>query len=329
MKKNVFTFLLILFTIVSNSQVGDFKIQEFYPIDRSHSYIGFSAKYMGYAMVRGRFEKFKGTFRYDENDISKTSFSFLIYTNSIDTDNNWRDKDLKSADWFYVEKYPNIKFTSTKIRPTDTGFEIIGNLTIKDISKEIIIKMNKASGILKDIRGDSQVIFTGETSSNRTEFGVEGKRWSAIKEGIAGVGNEIKIEISILGKQTNKSNYKGRYLNDESKPSWKLYKAISDKGLEAGLKLFDELKKDPNAKLNQYSLHNAGYLILKEGRTDLAVDVLRKNIEMFPSEKNLYDYYAEALAESGNLTEAKIYYQKSLDMDAENQNASEILRHLQ
>ncbi len=69
-------------------------------------------------------------------------------------------------------------------------------------------------------------------------------------------------------------------------------------------------------------------MILKEEKPDLAVVVLRKKIEMFPNEKNLYDYYAEALAEASNLSEAKIYYQKSLEMDTENQNASEILRHL-
>ncbi len=60
------------------------------------------------------------------------------------------------------------------------------------MSKEISIKMNKASGVLKDIRGESQVIFTGETSIDLTEYGVEGKKWSAIKEGIAGVSDESK-----------------------------------------------------------------------------------------------------------------------------------------
>ncbi len=87
MTKNVFTFLLVIFAISSDAQVSEFNIQEFCPINRSHSYIGFSAKYMGYAMVRARFEKFKRTFRYDENDMMKTSFSLLIDASSIDTDN--------------------------------------------------------------------------------------------------------------------------------------------------------------------------------------------------------------------------------------------------
>ena len=66
-----------------------------YPIERSHSFIGFSIKYMGFAKVRGRFESFNGSFRYDENDISKTSLSLHIDVKSIDTDLNFRDRDLR------------------------------------------------------------------------------------------------------------------------------------------------------------------------------------------------------------------------------------------
>lgn len=152
MYRIVIIILISLLSLASKAQSDNFKISEFYPIENSHSYVEFSVKYMGYAKVKGNFEKFSGTFKYDENDITKTSLSLSIVANSIDTDHNWRDKDLKSKGWFDVEKFPSLTFVSTKVIATDSGFDVVGNLTIKGITKEVIIKMNPASGVLKDTR---------------------------------------------------------------------------------------------------------------------------------------------------------------------------------
>jgi polyisoprenoid-binding protein YceI len=328
MSRKVLALLFAFVMLTIKAQENDFNVYEFYPIDKSHSYIGFSVKYMGFAMVRGRFETFNGTFKYNEKDIVKTSVSLSIDVNSIDTDNERRDTDLKSGNWFDVENFPQITFVSNGVRRIDSGFEIIGNLTIKSVTNEVVIKMNPASGVLKDVRGDSQVILSGETTINRTAFGVEGKRWSAVKEGITGVADEVRIEVSILGKQTNKRNFKNRYIQNETRPSGKLYKTISKDGLDAGFKLFEEMRNDTESKLNPFSLHNAGFMLLKEGKVKLALEVLKKNIETFPNENRLYNYYAEALAASGDLKQAKIYYQKALEINVNNQNALEILRHL-
>lgn len=313
--------------ITANAQDSIFNIHEFYPIENSHSYIEFSVKYMGFAMVKGRFQKFKGTFKYDENDISKTSVSLWIDVNSIDTDHDRRDKDLKSEDWFDAEKFPNITFVSKQIITTESGFELTGNLTIKTFTREVVIKMNQASGILKDIRGDSQVIFTGETTIDRTDFGVQGERWSAVKEGITGVADEIKIEVSILGKQINEGNFKNRVRN-ETRPQGRIYKAISQNGVQAGLHIYEEMMVDSESNLDSRTLNIAGIMLLKEGKINEAIEVFRRNVEEFSDEADLYNSLAEALAVSGNLEEAKINYQKTLEKDANNQNAREILRHL-
>ena len=319
--------LILLAVFISNAQNTDFNIHEFYPIENSHSYIEFSVKYMGYAKIKGNFEKFNGTFKYDENDISKTSVSLTILTNSIDTDNDWRDKDLKSKNWLDTENFSNLTFSSTSVLATDTGFDIIGNLTIKGITKEVVIKMNPASGILKDTRGDAQVILTGETTINRKDFGIEGKRWSAIKEGITGVANEIKIEVSILGKQIKLRNFKN-WVRNETRPQGKIYKVISSDGIEAGFQTFEEMRLDSDVKLNANTLNIVGHVLLKEDKIKEALEVFKKNIEVFSDESDVYGSYAEALAISGNLVDAKVYYQKALEKNADNQNAKEILRHL-
>ena len=321
------TFMAILLVNICHAQDGKFNIVEFYPIENAHSYIGFSIKYMGYAMVRGRFETYRGTFRYDPDNVSKTSVSVSVDVNSIDTDHDWRDKDLKSENWFDVENFPKMHFVSTKAVSTASGFDLIGNLTIKDITKEIVFKMNPASGILKDIRGDFQVILTGEISIDRTDFGVEGKRWSAIKEGITGVANEVRVEISILGKQMNLDNLKN-WVSDEKNPIGQIYKIISDQNLENGLKAFEGMKANPDIRLNVRTLDLVGQVLLKEERIAEAISIFKRNLETFPEESLVYDSYAHALAISGNLTDAKTFYQKALEKNPDNQNASEILRYL-
>ncbi|MDN5202649.1 YceI family protein [Fulvivirgaceae bacterium BMA10] len=330
MKRLITTAILVLFaTSICGAQESnsDFDISQIYPIENSHSYVGFSVKYMGYAMVKGRFQKFNGSVRYDEDDLEKTSVSISIPANSIDTDHDWRDKDLRSDQWFDAEKYPFITFKSTKVEKAKIGFQVIGNLTIKEITKEVTIKMDKPSGVLKDGRGDSQIIFTGTTSIDRTEFGVEGARWSKVKEGIMGVDNKILIELSILAKRINAGNFKN-WVKNENSPQGKIYKVISEQGVQEGLKTFDQLKDEPDSRVTANSLNVVGYMLLKENRTKEAIQVFKKNIDAFPDDPNVYDSYAEAIATDGNLPEASKYYKLALEKNPENVNALEILRHL-
>src|SRR5262249_3286593 len=107
--------LICLQLFARTALTSDFSVSEMYPIDTGHSYIGFSIKYMGFAHVRGRFTNFSGTFRFVEKDITKSSATVIIKADSINTDLEIRDKDLKSPNWFDVEKYPLIKFQTKKI----------------------------------------------------------------------------------------------------------------------------------------------------------------------------------------------------------------------
>lgn len=328
MHKKTFSLLITLIVTALMAQNKDFNIHEFYPVENSHSYIEFSVKYMGYAKVKGNFEKFYGTFRYDENDLTRTSISISIDVNSLDTDHDRRDQDLRSENWFDSEKFPHIKFISKRIKPNENGFDIIGNLMIKNITKEVTFKMNPSSGVLEDIRGDSQVILTGVITINRTDYNVEGERWSKIKEGISGVSDEVNIELSILGKQINLPNQKNRVRN-ETRPPGIIYRAVTDYDVMTGLKVFEKMRVDPNNRINFRTLNIVGQTLLKEGKLKESLQVFRKNLEVFSEESIPYNSYAEALAESGDLIGAKNNYQMALERNKNDQNAIEILRYLE
>jgi polyisoprenoid-binding protein YceI len=326
MKKLIVFFVFGFIVSQSWAQKANFKISEIFPIETSHSYVGFSVKYMGYAMLRGRFAEFQGSIRYVDSDITKTSASFSLNVNSIDTDNENRDQDLKSENWFAAEKFPKIYFTSTKAEKTAQGFALTGDLTIRGVSKLVTIAMNPPSGIVSDIRGDSQLIFTGGLLINRIDFGVEGKNWSKVKEGMTAVSNDVNIELTILGKQINESNFRNRL--NPSTSQGKIYAVMKSNGVEEGLKNFETLRTTAEANVNERTLNAVAYMLLKESKTTEALAIFKKNMEVFPDKAFVYDSYAEGLAQSNNWPEALKYYGMALEKDPENMNAKEVLRHL-
>jgi len=324
--KRILSILIVIAPFFVIAQPADFRIDQIYPIDNGHSYVGFETTYMGYAKVKGRFAKFNGSFRYVEGDITKTSVSISIDVASIDTDLDFRDNDLRSENWFNALEFPKITFVSTMVKETEEGLLVAGKLTIKDVTKEIQLSMDKSSGVLNDIRGDRQVIFTGTLVLNRKDYGVQGDRWSRIKEGITAVSEEVKIDLSILGKRIQKSNFSNRIRNVE-RPQGVIYKAYKEEGLERALVKYGEMVADPEEKIHFGILNIVGYMMLKEGATKDAEIVFKKNMEQFPDNPFAYDSYGEVLAAQQKWQKSRKYYEMALSMNPDNMNALEILKH--
>ena len=315
-------FLLSMFWAMSLSASDKgFSIKNIYPLDSGHSYVGFQVKYMGFAKVRGRFETFSGSLYYDPADITQSSATVIIETESIDTDLEWRDKDLKSAGWFDTEKYPSIRFQTTHAKKTDEGITFFGKLTMHGITKEVALKLHENSGVLEDTRGDSQVILTGTTKVNRQDFGIKGERWGSA------IADEIEIELTFLGKRINEGNFRN-WVRNEERPQGKIYKTISESGVAAGLAEFDQMKSSTETEINANALTTAGYMLLKEGRVKDAIAVFEHNLSNFPENANIYDSLGEAYAEANELKKAAAIFRMAIEKNPQNANAIEILRHL-
>ena len=188
--------------------------------------------------------------------------------------------------------------------------------------------MNEFSGVMKDVRGDTQIIWTGTTVIDRKEFGVAGERWSAIKEGITGVESEVLIELTILGKRMNASNFRNRVRNPE-RPQGKIYKTLGESGLDAALSEYDAMRAaDTEEKLGAWCLNVVGYMLLKEDRTDDAITVFERNAELYPEDWEVHDSLGEAYSYKGDFKSARENYNTALEMNPRNVKAVEILRHL-
>ncbi len=187
--------------------------------------------------------------------------------------------------------------------------------------------MHDNSGILSDTRGDNQIILTGSLVVDRNDFGIKGERWSKVKEGIAAVAAEVEIELTVLGKRIKEANFRN-WVRDTNKPPGRIYKIISESGTETGLAEFTKMRQDAGRKINPNTLKVAGYMLLKEGRTDDAIVVFERNVNTFPNNATLFDSLAEAYATAGQFKKAAENCRKVLDLDPHNANAIELLRHI-
>lgn len=182
MKFYFFVFLVIPMIVFSE-----------YIVDPAHTSVSFSVKHLVISTVKGSFTKFEGKIEYDENEISKWKVSGKIYVESINTNNEDRDKHLKSADFFDVKKYPFITFESKNFAKKDDGYICKGNLTMHGVSKEIEIPF-KILGKIKDPWGKERIGVEASLKLNRQDFGIS---WSkTLDNGGLVVSNEVQIELS-------------------------------------------------------------------------------------------------------------------------------------
>jgi len=142
-----------------------------YVTDPSHTQVGFTVRHFVIAKVRGKFKDFTGTITYDENDVTKSSVKGTIKTASIDTDHQKRDDHLRSPDFFDVANYPEITFVSKRVEKRQDGLMLIGDLTIRAVTKEVAIPF-MITGKIVDPSGKTRLGFEGNLRINRQEYGV-------------------------------------------------------------------------------------------------------------------------------------------------------------
>jgi polyisoprenoid-binding protein YceI len=165
-----------------------------YTLDPSHTRLGFSTRHAMVTKVRGAFTTFEGTAHIDEADPAASWVKVTIDASSISTGSPDRDGHLKSADFFDVETYPNLTFTSTSVSRDGEDWTVTGDLTIKDVTKPVTIEFEEG-GSARDPFGNLRVGFEGETSINRKDWGLT---WNAALEtGGVLVSDKIKLEFDV------------------------------------------------------------------------------------------------------------------------------------
>lgn len=106
---------LLITSALAVTTVASAALPTTWQLDNSHTRVGFSVEHLGFSTTMGHFTEVEGTLNYDIKAPNKTKMSFVINTDSIDTAWEARDEHLRTDDFFNVEKYPTMTFTSTKV----------------------------------------------------------------------------------------------------------------------------------------------------------------------------------------------------------------------
>jgi polyisoprenoid-binding protein YceI len=163
-------------------------------LDKAHTHVGFVARHLMVAKVRGRFQDFSGTIHIAEAP-EDSSVDVTIQAASIHTDTGQRDDHLRSPDFLDVERFPTLTFRSTNVELTsDDTLRVTGDLTIKDVTRPVVLDVTY-EGTTPDPWGGTRAGFSATTELDREDFDIT---WNAALEtGGVVVGKKVRIELDI------------------------------------------------------------------------------------------------------------------------------------
>jgi polyisoprenoid-binding protein YceI len=164
-----------------------------YEIDQQHTHLGFTAKHLAVSTVRGRFNKFEGEFESPDDDSTKAHGEVKIEVASLESRSDQRDTHLRSADFFDAEKYPYITFKLTGIDPVDEeNFRVNGELTVKDITKPIVLEATIEGRLPDPFGGKERVGISARGQINRMDWGLN---WDGVAGTVPFASHTIKLEV--------------------------------------------------------------------------------------------------------------------------------------
>lgn len=196
MKRSIFFIVLTLFfTFPALSQAATWQI------DPDHSSFQFKVRHLMVSNVKGDFTKVKGAVTMDDKDVSNLNVQLVIDAASVNTGHAKRDEHLRAADFFDVAKYPTITFVSKKvIKAGPDRLQVIGDLTLHGVTKEITVEVEGPTSEIKDPWGNFRRGATATTKINRKDFGLTWNRVLETGGVVVGEDVDIFIEIELIKK---------------------------------------------------------------------------------------------------------------------------------
>jgi len=300
-------------------------IQRF-DIDWPHSAVEFTVRFMGLSNVRGAFSQFGGTIMYDTVDARRSTVSVVIQAKSINTNVESRDKDLRSDNFFEVEKYPLITFHSERIERTKSGFIARGPLSMHGITKPVAIAFKQSHRLMSDAWGNKRVGFLGHVSLNRKDYNILGtKFWnSEFDPGRMSISDNVDIDLNVEGE----ANQVEKWTTPKGDS---LLKVAAAQGLEKTLAEFQVVASDTTSALSKIRggvLNAAAVKLMHRGDFSGAAQVYKLASELDPKADWAHAGLGEAYLMSGKRELAVESFRKAIAADSTNTVAFEYLRQI-
>lgn len=185
-----------LFVALTLLALPSISAAETWAIDPVHSITGFSARHMMISNVHGTFENIAGTIQYVPSELNSVKVDVAIEAATINTRNPKRDNHLRSPDFLDAQHFSRITFKSKRVENIrDGGFDLVGDLTIRGTTKEVVLKVAGPSPIIKDPWGNRRFGASASVTINRMDYGVN---WNQVIEaGGLVVSPEVQITIEL------------------------------------------------------------------------------------------------------------------------------------
>ena len=297
-----------------------------FDVDWPHSAVEFSVRFMGLSTVRGAFADFGGTLMYNPSSIPQSSVSIVIQTKSINTNVAFRDRDLKSENFFDADKYPLITFHSESVEKSSDGFIARGPLTMHGMTHPVAIRFVQIHPVSADAWGNRRVGFVGHTSLSRKAYGILGtKFWnSEYDPGKMSISDNVDIDLTLEAEV----NQVDRWTLPKGDS---LLAASTTKGVKTVLSEFRAVASDTTTELGKISDGALSALTVKlmhHGQYADAIDAYNLAIDLHPDASWAHAGLGEAELMTGKKGPAAESFRKALAIDSTNTVAYEYLRYV-
>lgn len=319
--------LLIVTSFYSKAQLA--LPSNFYYLDRSHSELNFSIKWMNAGKVSGTFDNVGGTIYYDPKKPEDISATLRISIKTLSTGIALRDGTLMK-DWFDTAAHAFAYFESLPITKQDKPGKMKGNFTLKGVTKVIWLDVEKVAPPALDYQNDPFVIISGRTMINRKDFNitVATSRYETSANDKIAISDSVLIEFSLLGKQTSLQNALSRVTFQGSRNA-ELYNVMKDAAAGDIPQKLDSFYKIPAANPSQeFSAWYVGTYFLTANDVQKAIPILLKGHDQFPTSAITHDAIVQAYLAANNKSEAKKWLDKLLALDPHHPNALEYKKRL-
>jgi polyisoprenoid-binding protein YceI len=160
-------------------------------IDKNHTQVNFAITHMGVSTVRGSISGVTGTIVWDDKNPSKSSVEETIDATTVSTNNDNRDKDLKSPNFFNVEKFPTLTFKSTSVSGANGKLQVVGDLTLAGVTKSVTLTVDGPTAPQKGMGGKTVIGLSGTGTLKRSDFNFGSKYAAPI------LGDDVQFTIDV------------------------------------------------------------------------------------------------------------------------------------
>jgi polyisoprenoid-binding protein YceI len=185
----------LILSILLLAAIAPLALASTWNLDPAHTSIAFKVQHMMISKVPGSFQKFEGSVNYDEKNLTNSAINVSIEAASINTGVEARDNHLRSADFFDVQKFPRIAFVSRKIVASGGNYQIIGDLTMHGVTKEVTLDMETPTPPIIDPMGNTRMAASATTSIKRSDYGLVWNK--ALEAGGVLVGDVVWISLEV------------------------------------------------------------------------------------------------------------------------------------